>query len=48
VAVICLVILVVWYLAAIPMNAVVTENKIAAAGGGFSNCCTSHGTRRGP
>jgi len=37
VAVICLVILVVWYLAAIPMNAVVTENKIAAAGGGFSN-----------
>jgi NitT/TauT family transport system permease protein len=37
VAVVCLVILVVWYLAAIPMNAVVTENKIAAAGGGLSN-----------
>ncbi len=37
VVVICLVILVVWYLAAIPMNAVVTEGKIAAAGGGSSN-----------
>ena len=37
VAVICLVILVVWYLACIPMNAVVTEAKIAAAGGGLFN-----------
>ena len=37
VAVVCLVILVVWYLAAIPMNAVVTEGKIAAAGGGLAN-----------
>lgn len=33
VAVICLVILVVWYIAAIPMNAVVAEPKIAEAGG---------------
>jgi NitT/TauT family transport system permease protein len=37
VAVICLVILAVWYLAAIPMNAVVTEAKIEAAGGGLWN-----------
>lgn len=37
VAVICLVILVVWYLAAIPMNAVVTDPKIQAAGGGLAN-----------
>jgi NitT/TauT family transport system permease protein len=37
VAVVCLVILAVWYIAAIPMNAVVTEPKIAAAGGGLSN-----------
>lgn len=37
VAVVCLVILVVWYLAAIPMNAVVTAPKIAAAGGGLYN-----------
>jgi NitT/TauT family transport system permease protein len=37
VAVVCLVILVVWYIAAIPMNWVVTEPKIAAAGGGLSN-----------
>ena len=36
-AVICLVILVVWYIAAIPMNWVVTAPKIAAAGGGTSN-----------
>jgi len=35
VLVVCLVLLVVWYLACIPMNAVVTETKIAAAGGGF-------------
>ena len=35
VAVICLVVLVVWYLAAIPMNWVVTARKIEAAGGGF-------------
>ena len=37
VAVICLVILVVWYIAAIPMNWVVTESKIAAAGGGAAD-----------
>jgi NitT/TauT family transport system permease protein len=37
VAVICLVILVVWYIAAIPMNWVVTAPKIEAAGGGVSN-----------
>lgn len=32
---VCLVLLIVWYLAAIPMNAVVAEAKIAAAGGGL-------------
>ena len=32
VAVVCLFILVLWYLAAIPMNAVVTSAKIEAAG----------------
>jgi NitT/TauT family transport system permease protein len=37
VTVVCLVILVLWYLACIPMNWVVTEGKIAAAGGGVSN-----------
>jgi NitT/TauT family transport system permease protein len=37
VAAICVAILVVWYAAAIPMNHVVTEAKIAAAGGGLSN-----------
>ncbi len=37
VAVICLVILVLWYLAAIPMNWVVTAPKIEAAGGGAAN-----------
>ncbi len=36
-AVICLAILVVWYIAAIPMNWVVTAPKIEAAGGGLSN-----------
>ena len=35
VLVLCLVLLVVWYAACIPMNAVVAETKIAAAGGGF-------------
>jgi NitT/TauT family transport system permease protein len=35
VAGICLVILVIWYIAAIPMNAVVAEAKIAATGGGL-------------
>ena len=35
VLVVCLVLLVVWYIACIPMNAVVTETKITAAGGGF-------------
>ncbi len=37
VAVVCFVILILWYLAAIPMNAVVTQPKIDAAGGGFYN-----------
>ena len=35
VAAICLVILALWYVACIPMNAVVTEARIAAAGGGL-------------
>jgi NitT/TauT family transport system permease protein len=34
---VCLVILAIWYLAAIPMNWVVTEPRIAAAGGGLYN-----------
>jgi NitT/TauT family transport system permease protein len=34
---ICVGVLVLWYVACIPMNAVVAETKIAAAGGGFSN-----------
>ncbi len=37
VAAICLIILVVWYIAAIPMNWVVTEARIAEAGGGLYN-----------
>lgn len=37
VAVVCLVILAIWYLAVIPMNWVVTSGKIEAAGGGFAN-----------
>ena len=37
VAVICLAILLIWYVACIPMNAVVTEAKIEAAGGGLYN-----------
>jgi NitT/TauT family transport system permease protein len=37
VAVVCLVILIVWYLAAIPMNWVVTGPKAEAAGGGLGN-----------
>lgn len=37
VAAVCIAILILWYLAAIPMNAVITGPKIAAAGGGFSN-----------
>lgn len=37
VAVVCLVILLVWYIAAIPMNWVVAGPKIEAAGGGLSN-----------
>ena len=41
VAVVCLVILLVWYLAAIPMNAVVTSAKIEAAGGGTDNVYAS-------
>jgi NitT/TauT family transport system permease protein len=35
--VVCLIILVIWYLAAIPMNAVVAQAKIEAAGGGLGN-----------
>jgi NitT/TauT family transport system permease protein len=37
VAVVCLCILLAWYLAAIPMNWVITGPKIEAAGGGLSN-----------
>ena len=37
VAVVCLCLLVIWYLAAIPLNAVVAERHITAAGGGFWN-----------
>jgi NitT/TauT family transport system permease protein len=37
VTVICLAILIVWYVAAIPMNWVVTGAKIEAAGGGLAN-----------
>ena len=37
VAVVCLCILMAWYVAAIPMNWVVTGPKIAAAGGGLAN-----------
>jgi NitT/TauT family transport system permease protein len=37
VLIICLVIIVIWYLAAIPMNHVVTETKINEAGGGLYN-----------
>ncbi len=33
---ICIVLLVVWYIACIPLNAVVAEAKIAAAGGGWA------------
>lgn len=36
VLVICSVIVIIWYLAAIPMNAVVAETKINASGGGFA------------
>jgi NitT/TauT family transport system permease protein len=35
VLVVCLVLFVVWYIACIPLNAVVAETKIKAAGGGF-------------
>jgi NitT/TauT family transport system permease protein len=37
VAIVCLVILLVWYIATIPMNWVVTASKIQAAGGGLAN-----------
>ncbi len=37
VTVVCIIIIVLWYLAAIPMNAVVTQPKIDAAGGGLYN-----------
>jgi NitT/TauT family transport system permease protein len=37
VAAICLIVLVAWYAAAIPMNRVVTEARIAEAGGGLYN-----------
>ncbi len=36
VLIICLILLVIWYIACIPMNAVVAETKINAAGGGFA------------
>ncbi len=36
VLVVCLALLVVWYVACIPLNAVVAEAKINAAGGGFA------------
>ena len=36
VLVVCLVLVVVWYLACIPMNAVVAQAKIDAAGGGLA------------
>lgn len=38
--VICLILVVVWYLACIPMNSVVAEAKIAAAGGGLAATLT--------
>ena len=34
---VCAMIIVLWYLAAIPMNAIVTQPKIDAAGGGLYN-----------
>jgi NitT/TauT family transport system permease protein len=37
VAVISLLIIILWYIAAIPMNAIVAQSKIEAAGGGFLN-----------
>jgi NitT/TauT family transport system permease protein len=37
VATVCAVILVIWYAACVPMNWVVAEGKIAAAGGGLAN-----------
>jgi NitT/TauT family transport system permease protein len=37
VTIVCLVILIAWYVAAIFMNTVVAESKIAAAGGGLAN-----------
>jgi NitT/TauT family transport system permease protein len=37
VAVVSIVLLIIWYLAAIPMNAVVAQSKIEAAGGGLLN-----------
>ena len=40
VLVICLILVVVWYLACIPMNSVVAEAKIAAAGGGLAATLT--------
>jgi NitT/TauT family transport system permease protein len=36
VLVVCFVLLVIWYIACIPMNAVITEAKISAAGGGLA------------
>jgi NitT/TauT family transport system permease protein len=37
VTIVCLIILVIWYIACIPMNAVVAQPKIDAAGGGLAN-----------
>jgi NitT/TauT family transport system permease protein len=37
VTVVCLALLVIWYIAAIPMNAIIAQPKIDVAGGGFLN-----------
>ena len=37
IATVCLVLLIIWYIAAIPMNAVIAQPKIDAAGGGLAN-----------
>lgn len=37
VTVVCLALLVIWYIAAVPMNAIIAQPKIDAAGGGFLN-----------
>jgi NitT/TauT family transport system permease protein len=47
VLIICLIVLVIWYIACIPMNAVVAETKINAAGGGFAATCARAGITPG-